>query len=374
MGRTGSVTRRILTLVLVVATSISALVAALGVWADTNVFDSERFAVTGSEILAQPEVVTVVTERLTDQVFDLASRMTGRDLDGRAASFLRSTVHTDLTRRLTEADSVRVTQPILLASHRAVLRSINGEQQVVSVNLLPLTTIVLSDLRQLNVLPSWVRFPSFAMDGDPAKQVLELSDALRIEIPGDFGQITLIAADPSPAVATARDLLRVFHDVVLGAIIAAVVLAVAAVVVAPRRPRVLIQLGLGAATAWMAGTVAIDLFRYFILDMVTSTERDAVSVALRLFLSTWTDLSVRLVLVSVALAAIGILLDIMGGLRWIPVLVGVAVAATMRMTPLGLGVGLLVALVGTVVVVAATRGSGGDRDGERGAGPTTRTA
>lgn len=368
MGRIGNVTRRMLALVLVVLTSISALVAALGVWTNDNVFDSKRFAITGSEILAQPEVVTVVTDRLTDQLFGVFSRVTGRDLDGRAATLLRSTIHADLTRRLTDADSTRITQPALLASHRAVVRSINGQQQAVTINLLPVATTVLFDLRESEVLPSWIRFPSFTMDGDPAQQILELSDALRIQIPNDFGQITLIPEVTSTTVTPARDLLRVFHEVVLGAIIASVVLAVAAVVVAPRKPRVLVQLGLGAAIAWMAGTVAIDLFRYFVIDMVGSTDRDAVSVALRLFLATWTDLSVRLVLIAVALAAIGILLDIVAGFRWMPVLVGVAVAATMRMSPLGLVIGLLIALVGSAAVVAATRGSGDDRTGEGAAG------
>lgn len=351
----GTGVRRIAAVLLVIVTSISALVATLGVWTNSNVLDSTRFAVRGAEILAQPEVADAVATRLTDQTVGLLSRATGRDLDGRAGDLIRSALNERFSRRLTDLDTARITYPALLAAHSAVVRSIESEQQAVTLDLLPLITTVLTDLRELTVLPSWMIIPNFTLDENRHQQVLRLSEALRVELPDELGRITLIEADPSRPVVRIRELLRVFHDVVVWALVASVALALAAVLVSPRKSRTIIHLGIGCAIAWTAGVIAVDQLRYFVSGMMGSTDREAVEVALRLFLVTWTDLSIRLILFAVGLSAVGIMTNIREGLRWIPALIGLAVAATMRLSPLGVLVGAIVAVAGSVLLTAMDR-------------------
>lgn len=351
-----SLFRRLTALVLVVVAAVSALVAALGVWTNENVFDSERFAATGVEILAQPEVTDAVGRHLTDQVFGVAARMTDRDLNGRVARVVRANAQSRISALLAGESIQQVTGPALLRTHQELVAAINGRQRAVTINLLPLATVVLNDLKDASILPSWVGVPQFRADGDPARQILELSTALRVDIPPDFGQVTIMGEHASATATRARDALRLFHDIVAGALAASVVFTLGAVLVSPRRPRTIVHLGVAAALAWVAGVLAIDAVRAFVTGLVDSADRNAVALSLRLFLATWTDLSARLILMGVAVAALGIMLDIRAGMTWIPVLLGLAIAASTGLGAVSLFVGLLVAVVGALAVRATVGG------------------
>ncbi|MCB1258539.1 MAG: hypothetical protein KDB26_15620, partial [Microthrixaceae bacterium] len=253
--------RRVVSVVLVVLASISALVGALGVWTNDNIFDSQRFATKGTEVLADPTVTKAVSRHLGDQIFGLMEKASGRDLSGRLGQLARTNVERRVDSVLQGDSAQRIANASLLRTHQALVRSIQGESNPVTLNLLPIATEILNDLKADSLIPSWARIPQFEIDGDPIEQTLVLGDALRIAVPQDFGQIVLIKGDPPPVVQQARSYIKFFHQIVFGAIVAAIVLAVAAIAVSPRRARTLIHLGVGTAIAWVLGVVAVDLAR-----------------------------------------------------------------------------------------------------------------
>lgn len=354
-------TRRVVSVVLVVLASISALVGALGVWTNDNIFDSERFAAKGTEVLADPTVTKAVSRHLSDQVFGLLENASGRDLSGRLGQLARANVERRVDTVFQGDSAQRIVNASLLRTHQALVRSIQGESNPVALNLLPIATEILNDLKADSLIPSWARIPQFEIDGDPLEQTLVLGDALRIAVPQDFGQIVLIKGDPPPVVQQARSYIKFFHQIVFGAIVAAIVLAAAAIAVSPRRARTLIHLGVGTAIAWVLGVVAVDLARSSVVGLIKEVDRDAVAAALRLFLATWTELNVNLVLVAVVLGVIGLMLSFRSGVGWISVLSGLAMAAFLGLTPVALLAGTSVTVVLAVLLAVTDDGKGKDQ-------------
>ena len=95
--------------------------------------------------------------------------------------------------------------------------------------------------------------PELTADGDPGEQAAELSSALGRDLPAGFGQLVVYRSDniksSQAAVETAQRMLVITQRAFWLALALAIVLAAATILVAPRRLRAALVLGLGVAAA-----------------------------------------------------------------------------------------------------------------------------
>src|SRR5580765_6577971 len=73
--------RRIISMVLVVLTAILVPLASTAVWATRTALNTDRFTTTVKSVISDPAVISVVSDKVTDETFDaLANSQVGQNL------------------------------------------------------------------------------------------------------------------------------------------------------------------------------------------------------------------------------------------------------------------------------------------------------
>lgn len=257
---------------------VGLLASTLAVWGHRVLFDEAKVADSVEQALDQPAVVRDLAELVATQAVD------GIDLERRIEETLpaslerlapaltggaRLTVADRLEALLSRDDVRAVVRELVVRSHRAAMRVLQGDGLVdgvtvangaVTVNLLPLVGLGLGVVQDLGLLGS-VTVPVLRSDGDPAAQLAELEVALGVTLPEGFGQLVVYEGDAvdsvTAAVASAQ------RAVVLVKRAVAVVLAVTvasfalSLVCARDRRRAALGLLLGGAAAFAVAHTAI---------------------------------------------------------------------------------------------------------------------
>ncbi|MET0459957.1 MAG: hypothetical protein ABW195_11975, partial [Ilumatobacteraceae bacterium] len=252
-------------------------VTAIAVWAGTTLFDSEKVAEIAGDALAEPEVQAAMATYLTDQVFTAVDVQSVLDdvlptnlqrLEPVLAAGARSAVDRGLTRVLANPDVQDVLTTVVERSHRRAMRLLEGDgladgvnvtDGVVTLNTLPLIGRGVEQLQQLGLFTS-LQLPELTADGDPADQIAALSSATGRDLPDDFGQLVVYRSDDlanaQASLQSAQQLFAVAKRAVWLLIALTIGLVAATMLVASRRWRATLLLGVGVVVAMMITRLA----------------------------------------------------------------------------------------------------------------------
>jgi hypothetical protein len=260
---------------LVVAAVLAVLVSTLALWSRSIIFDTDAYVRIVAPVAEDPQVrravagfvaesavkATALEARIEDALPSDA-KVLAPVLTSSLRRFLADEVDdflgTELARRLW-VDINRLAHNQLIAALQDENRYITVGRSDVELNLLPLVAVALQRLEDEipRLLGRDVTLPQIDPATAPDDIRTLLQDALGRRLPADFGTITLLRGTQG---YEAKQALRLFNDLVILVVVLTVVLIAAAVLVAVRRLRTVLWLGIGALLAFIvARVVAVQL-------------------------------------------------------------------------------------------------------------------
>ncbi|MGQ0805884.1 MAG: hypothetical protein ACT4PI_18765 [Actinomycetota bacterium] len=279
---------------LVALFAITTVAATVGLWADRTALRTNRFVATVRPLPRDPAVNRALATFLTDELLaelDLTRRAEEalpedlRFLAGPLDVIVRDYTRKAVGEVLRSDQFQRVWVDAVRTAHKTAVAVLRDEEPgvvradgEVRLDLLPAAHEILQ--RVIAGGPGLlgdVELPDLADDATRREIRDALADAFGIELPADFGQITVFDEDQLSAVQDAVHLVERFVRLL---VIGAVVLLAAALVLSLDRRRTLLQLGLGTA---IAAYVAFTVVRRVVGDLVdlvpAGENRDAVHAA-----------------------------------------------------------------------------------------------
>jgi hypothetical protein len=252
--------RRIISMVLVILTAILVPLASTAVWATRTVLNTDRFTSTVSSVISDPAVISVVSNKVTDETFDaLASSSIIQNLPSALkpvaviiGGALRSRVEDAVNNVLSSDSGQEILTDTVRTAHTAAMKLLHGnifssdaftvQNGTVTLNLISVIREVLVKLQADGVIPSSVTIPK------PSDPPGKFATALGARLPENFGQVVVYQTNDVSRHKTLdeaqRALVTLKRSVVLLVILALVAL-IAAVLVAVDRSRALFRIGIG---------------------------------------------------------------------------------------------------------------------------------
>ena len=196
---------------LVALSCLLVLLSTTEVWAHRTLLDTDTFVGTVSPVFQNPAVTSAVATRATDQLFtelNLQARLkdalppkvnfaaapianaTKGFVAGQLATVLASPQFQAIwTQTLTSTHQLLVA--VLRGQHTAAVSTSGG---YIVLNTVPLINQALGKVSGLasNLTGKQVTLPTITSDQPPQQAVNKLSQALGVQLPSDFGQITLV--------------------------------------------------------------------------------------------------------------------------------------------------------------------------------------
>jgi hypothetical protein len=311
--------RRVLVVVLAVLTCISILTSTVGVWAHRTLLNTDSWVATVGPLAKDPAVQKAVATQVSDQIVQVVDieKLVKEDLPPKASALagpLKTAVQQFVfvaVERLMQTDQFqqfwvqanRITHTLAVKVLRGETKGVTTNNGTVTLNLLPLIAEALAAIekRSPGILGTSSDTPdiTFSTPIDQARS--ELSTAIGRPLPENFGIITVFQSDKLKA---AQDAVSLFDKLVVGMLILTVLLAVATIVLAPRKRRIIIGLALGTVLALGLANAAINALKNQVVDLVgDQTARDAAK-------TTVNELVSRLQLITHVLLAIGLAIAI----------------------------------------------------------------
>ena len=321
-----SVLRTIFALIFGVIGIVSLFVSTLAIWGQATLFDSDRVADAAAEALAAPGATEAIAVYLTDQLVEAV------ELEDRLDSLLpgpldaltpviaggaQSFVQTRLDNVLQTPEVQELLVEVVRRAHTRfvdILESdgISGgfsiKNDTVAFNLLPLVTVGLEKIQDVGILEN-LDVPQFSPEGDPTEQIAELEARLDRDLPDDFGQLVVFKGD---AVASASRTLQTAQDVMVLAkrgTVAVTVLTVLAlglsILLAHRRRRVMVTLGLAGAAVMLIARQVLDRVVSETPNLVTNPgARSALGTAIENLTGSLVDVITLLLVIGLVAAGI----------------------------------------------------------------------
>lgn len=280
--------RQVAATVLTVLFAVLLPVAVTGAWIRGTVLSNSGYVAAVSPVAADPTVHAAVQSAAAEEISPLISHaadelpsvlgLLARSLDGGLQHMVSDGINGFMTtpafqRMWVSANRSAHSQLIgVLNGSSAAVATTNGE---VVLNLAPLISSVLKELAsQLSSLTGKsIRAPAIsAVPGAACRQIADLTGA---RLPADCGQIPLF---PASALNTARRAFRVISAITLALLILAPLTAATALLAAPRRRRVLLQLGIGGAVTVSVAAIAMARLRSTLVGRAQPRWQPAVGV------------------------------------------------------------------------------------------------
>lgn len=357
--------RSVLAVVLVVLASISLVASTVAVWLHERVFDTESFMELVDPVFTDPAVTDAIGDRIGDEVIvalqlqarfeetlgalqtylaqGIADALELTDRQRQALALLPLPDLTDLAEPLASGIETRIRQatdalvrsdvyqqrlPELVAdAHGKAVALVREDYEAlpnlvidsgeVRLNLVPIVADAMRNLadRGLGAIGADVTIPEI----DPAEPVPQaiarLSQALGVELPEDFGQVTVMSQSELEDV---QAFARTFDRLVWALIGLTVVLAVAAILVSHRRRRTVVQLALGGAIGLLVAWSFIRVVQNRILDAIVDPgAQEAAGVVVGNVLG---SLRTTAIVVTLAALVVGLAAHLAGNpgwLRWV---------------------------------------------------------
>jgi hypothetical protein len=257
-------TRRIVSWIMAVLAILALTLSLTGIWTWRTLTNTDLFVERVGPIIEQPEVVAEVSTRVSTAIVD------GLGLQERVAEALpeqaailaapitaaaRSFVQ-DSTEALVTSDQFRAAwDTALAASHTIAIRVLEGDDEgaltltdgAVTINLVPLINQVLVATEGFlaGLFNREIDLPTVTED-QLDEAITAIENQFDVQLPADFGQVTLFAADD---LATAQNAYQAASVAIWIAPIAALILAALAIAISTRRLRMALSIVVGTALA-----------------------------------------------------------------------------------------------------------------------------
>jgi hypothetical protein len=267
---------------------VGLLASTLGVWSKRTLSDSDRFAAIAEDVVADPEVQSVLAARLSTETIEalaLEERIESLvppalgAVAGIITASVQSAVEVQFERLLALPSTQQLIGRIVRQSHAAVLAILRGDalpsvvnvdDDTISVNMLPVVVAGLAALQTRFGLLGEIELPDLSADGQPADQIAELETAFDRDLPPTFGQVVIYQGDAvsqgSYYVELARDVVVRVNRWLAILVGLTVVLFVLSVVLSRRKWRAVLLLSVGSLLAVLISRMMIAA----ILDRVPS--------------------------------------------------------------------------------------------------------
>lgn len=359
--------RSFLTGALVVVTALMLVASTVAVWGKRTVFDTDRFMGVVDPALEDPAFYDSLSRNISDQVItalDLETRVRARlvqldvflaeellealdlgdparaalslidrpslaDLTPSIVDPLEERVRGRITGFITSEDFQERLPQLVRRAHEATIALINEDfaefpnvylaDGEVRINLIPIISEALEPVIETltGYLPD-VTLPAIvSTQVDEARQ--ELAAALDVELPEDFGQLTVMSDDALSSLQTGAE--RINRATWLLVIVTAALLAMT-LLVARNRRRAVIWLAVGVTVALGLSWWIISRIREEVLDLIAMPDsRAAVQSMLRETLASFRTYVLVVLAVAVLAGLIAFLLahldDLDRGRRWV---------------------------------------------------------
>ncbi len=244
--------RSALVVILGILACLAITLSATTLWVHQVALNTDRYVTVVSRVAADPEVIQEVSTRLAEQVVEqieiprLVKPLLQNWLQEQIATFMGSEAFVE---GWAEANRLAHTALIRILRSEAVL-----PDEPVSISVLPMVVIGLERLQEVGLIPDDVDLPSpeSAVEaGETIRRVL--SERLGIDLPPDFGQVTLVRPE---RLELARTFVRIFDLLTVISVLVAIGLVALTVYLARDRRRAVLYLGIGAAIAVLAAIAA----------------------------------------------------------------------------------------------------------------------
>jgi hypothetical protein len=271
--------RSVLVAVLGILACIAITISATTLWVHQIALNTDRYVSIVSPIASDPAVIEEVSTTLAERVTD---RIVNRiDLPPVVVPLLESWLQEQIASFMaSEAFAEGWTEANRLA-HAALVRILRSEailpEEPVTMSISELIVIGMDRLQEAGVIPDDVQLPdrsdSAAMEA--IRQIL--ADRLDIEVPPDFGEITL---SRSERLETARQFVRIFDIVTVVSVLVAVALVALTIWLARNRLRAVLLLGIGTVLALLAAVASTSVFSGIVANAIADTGATATIGAL----------------------------------------------------------------------------------------------
>ena len=348
--------RRIASWILVVLTAIAVTGSVIGFWVNRTLLDTDTFMASVTPIVESEPVQVVVADRISDQLIealDLQTRLEERltqaesrlldrlgealdlpvaivrrlenarlGLDSLApmiAAGVETRIREAVTRFVSSPEgSALVLQTIEIAHDRSVhllrdemdqLPNVVVTEGEVRLNLVPVIAQVLRSVVNagLDVVGIERDIPEFDSSEDATAAVARLAGVIGRDLPTDFGQVRLTS---EASLEQAQGVVRAFDLALWALVIAAVLLAIAAVWLAPRVSAGLVRVGVAAAIAALLGWVLVQVISAQVTEAATTPDgKLAVGEIVNALVSGLSTTTLVLALIGIGVAALGIFAD-----------------------------------------------------------------
>lgn len=316
-------TRGVVAVALVVVTSILFTVSVTAVWARRNALNTDRYVQTIGPVAQDVRVQRALGQYLTTQVmsaidpeelFRDALPERAQVLTGPLTGALRGFVNDRVDAFLATDTFSRLWVQINEVAHERVVDALEGDLppslQIqgndVVLNVIPVLNQVLARIGEASpeIFGRTVDLPTVTVAEIPAEAVQKIESALGRDLPDNFGQFTVFDASKLQQV---QDTVTLFNELVVVAVILAIVLFALTLWVSPRRRRTLLQLMVGIAL----GIVIIRRLGLRleddVVELVKPENRDAVKVVVGAFVSSLLDATAWILGIAAAIAVVALL-------------------------------------------------------------------
>jgi hypothetical protein len=270
--------------VLVALFSVGVVASLIGVWAERTALDTDSFVDTVDPLPRDPDVSRALSAFIAEELFvtlDIDQR--ARDalpddlqfflgpLEGIVRDYARDAIATVLNSDQFE----RIWNDAVTTAHRAALRVLDGDDPPgvvrrdgeVVLDLVP----AIHDILQRIVAqgPGFlgnVQLPDLDENATRGEIRRQLSDRFGVDLPADFGEITVFHEDH---LSEASDAVHLAGRFVIGTMIVTILFGAGALLLSTGRRRTILQLGLGVA---IATYLVFTILRVVVDDLVDFVE------------------------------------------------------------------------------------------------------
>ena len=268
---------------LVVLSCLFLLLATVGIWGKNQVLDSDNFERIVVPIADEPEVQRELATYLTDQLSKAVNpekviadalpkraQVLAPTLAGAVEDFVRSKVleflQSDTFQTLWREVVTRAhDKAILVLEDKA--QNISSDEKSVTLNLVPVINEVIASINKSTpaVFGRQIELPTIDPDRPPSEAITKLSSALGIELPEDFGQVTVY---DDGKLSTAQTIFRWAEQGAVLLLVLALLLPIGAILLSRRRRRTALQYAIGAAITLVLLRRLVYVLERMVLDRV----------------------------------------------------------------------------------------------------------
>lgn len=299
---------------------LTLLIATIGVWAHKTLLDTDTYVKTVAPLAKDPAVIDAIASDLTDETMTLLDvekrvrealpeefRFLSLPLTDAARGQLRQLLvklmETERFQKLWVSAN-RLAHKTVVGILRNDLRYFDTANGEVQVDLILVAADVIRELgKQISFIGDRLQIPQIDSDATPAEVRQQVSAAIGIAIPEDFGQVTLLRSDE---LAAAQRAVVAFDRLVVALVLGAIALFITAIAVSTRRFRMIATLGMSTVLAIVLADAAIrDIQSSAVLSIADSTTRAAVSAAVTAVVGSFGGYVRFIVFVGLTLSLVG---------------------------------------------------------------------